>query len=73
MAGFTSVYSTVKLVDPQKKLEPGQLTTDEHESTQINHKTQIRLKAKRSLLLSILSVFICTYLGFSKAFFCRSG
>lgn len=39
MAGFTWGYSTGKLVDLQKKLEPGQLITDEHGSTQVNNKS----------------------------------
>jgi LmbE family N-acetylglucosaminyl deacetylase len=55
MADFTSEYSTGKLVDLQKKLEPGQLTADEHGSTQINHKNSYKLTNKTLFIAVDLS------------------
>jgi len=52
MTGFTSGYSTGKLVDLQKKLALGQLTTDEHGSAQINHKSSYKVKNKK-LFISV--------------------
>jgi len=60
MAGFTSRYSTGKLVDLQKKLEPGQLTTDEHGSTQINHKNSDKVKSKTLFIaVDLIGIHLC--------------
>jgi len=59
MAGFTSGYSTGKLVDLQKKLEPGQLTTDEHGSTQINNKSLYKVKKKLFIPVDLIGVHQC--------------
>jgi len=70
MAGSISGHSTGKQIDLQKKLEPDQLTADEHGSTQINHNKFVKTKNKK-LFISV--DLICVHLWFSKDFFCRSG
>jgi len=62
MAGFTSGYSTGKPVDLQKKLEPGQLTTDEHGSTRINRKSSYKFKNK-TLFIAVDLIDVQQYLS----------
>jgi hypothetical protein len=73
MAAFTSGYSTGKLVDLQKKPEPVQLTTDEHGSKQINHKSFYKVKNKTLFIaVDLIAVSLCLS-GVFYSIFCRCG